>query len=359
MNLDDLAIYAACDGQDMYAQIEALPDQLWAGWQLGQSLSLPEWTGIRQVLFAGMGGSAIGADLMATYIQRKCQIPLWIHRDYGLPSWARGPETLVVVSSYSGNTEEAISSFEQALTSGCSCLVISKDGALGRLAQERAIPWWKFEHQGQPRSAVGISFALLLALFVRLKLIANPHAELEDVLNAIRQQAVMLKRDIPVSSNPAKRMAGQMIDRSVVIFGSGILAPVARRWKTQINEVSKSMAQFEFLPEADHNTLAGTSYPEELITRTMAIFLYAPSDATRQHQRSDLTRQAFMVQGFNTDIFEASGNRPLSHLWTSLHFGDYVAYYLAIAYQVDPTPIPAIESFKEEMRLNLDWERNC
>jgi len=352
MNLDDLALYLATDTQDMYSLIEDLPDQLLTGWQLAKSLALPEWVGIRQVAFAGVGGSAIGAAMLAAYAQETCPLPLYLHRDYGLPRWAQGPETLVVVSSYSGNTEEAISAFEQALVNGCRCLVVSKGGKLGRLALERSAPWWKYQHEGQPRSAVGLSFSLLLGLMVRLNLLQVAPAELMEAVAAMRAQQARLGRQVPAARNPAKRMAGQLMDRWVMVFGAGLLAPVARRWKAQINELSKALAQFEALPEADHNTLAGTYYPEELISRTMALFLRAPSDAPRQRQRSDLTRKAFMLQGFNTDFIDAGGESHLAHQWTSLHFGDYIAYYLAMAYGADPTPVAMLDGLKEEMGRN-------
>lgn len=134
-------------------------------------------------------------------------------------------------------------------------------------------------------------------------------------------------------------------------MGSGLMSVVARRWKGQINEVAKAGANFEFLPEADHNTLAGTKNPEETLNaHTMTLFLRAPSDNPRNRLRSDLTRKAFMLEGMNTDYIDARGNTPLAHMWTSILFGDYMAYYLAMGYGVDPTPIQALVEFKEAMK---------
>jgi glucose/mannose-6-phosphate isomerase len=133
-------------------------------------------------------------------------------------------------------------------------------------------------------------------------------------------------------------------------MGAGMLAPVARRWKGQINEVAKAAANFEFLPEADHNSLAGTLNPPDLLMpRTMTLFLRAPSDHPRNRLRSDLTREAFMVEGLNTDVLDARGDNPIAHMWTLILFGDYMAYYLAMAYSVDPTPVEALVHFKEAM----------
>jgi glucose/mannose-6-phosphate isomerase len=166
----------------------------------------------------------------------------------------------------------------------------------------------------------------------------------------MRTQQAGLTPETPVSMNLAKRIAGQLVGRWVAVFGSGILAPVARRWKGQISEIAKAWAQFEALPEADHNTLAGILNPEDLFTHSIALFLRAPSNHHRNSLRSDLTRKAFMLEGLNSDFVDAQGETPMAHLWTCLHLGDYAAYYLAMAYGVDPTPVTAIESFKRELQ---------
>jgi glucose/mannose-6-phosphate isomerase len=111
MNLDDLSMFRQLDTQDMIGHINGLPDQLLTAWELGQTLPLPEMHGVQKILIAGMGGSAIGADLMAAYAAPHCAAPIFVHRDYDLPAWASGPETLVIASSHSGNTEETLGGF--------------------------------------------------------------------------------------------------------------------------------------------------------------------------------------------------------------------------------------------------------
>ena len=350
MDLNDTASFTQTDPQGMLAQIDGLPDQLQAAWELGRQHSLPAWKDIDRVLVAGMGGSAIGADLLAAYAAPACPVPLVVHRDYDLPAWANGPHTLVIAASHSGNTEETLSSFDRAARNGCLRLAITTGGQLGEAATQAGTPLWTFVHHGQPRAAVGFSFGLLLAAFTRLGLIADPSQELAKALAAMRAQQSSLLGEVPVARNPAKRMAGQLFGRGVMVMGSGILAPVARRWKSQVNELAKAWAQFDYLPEADHNTIAGIAFPEELLTKMMALFLRAPSDHPRNRLRADLTRQIFMMEGLNTDFYDAQGDSPLAHLWTALHFGDYQAYYLAMAYGADPTPIPAISDLKNEMR---------
>lgn len=350
MDLDQHDHFAQLDPQGMLAHIDDLPDQLRRAWDHGRSQTLPQMSGVQQVLVAGMGGSAIGADLLAAYLEPICAAPIFIHRDYRLPAWAAGEHTLVIASSHSGNTEETLSAFEQARKSGCQLFAISTGGTLSSEARKASAKQWTFEHHGQPRSAVGYSFGLLLALFSRLGLIPDPSEELHEAVSIMKQQQESIAADVPVIKNPAKRLAGQLVGRGILVFGSGLLAPVARRWKGQFNELAKAWAGFDQLPEADHNTIAGIENPEPVLSQMSAIFLRAPSDHPRNRLRSELTARAFMLAGIGTDYYLARGEGRLAQLWSALHFGDYVAYYLAMIYEADPTPIPAIEQLKQAMQ---------
>ena len=349
MNLDDLSHFSQIDTQDYLAEIDGLPDQLQSAWELGHQHALPGWSGFQRVVIAGMGGSAIGADLLSAYATLHCPLPVAVHRNYGLPAWARGPETLLITSSHSGNTEETLSALQSGLERGCRILALCTGGKLAETASQAGFPVWTFDHPGQPRAAVGYSFGLLLAAFTRLGLLPDPGAELANALEAMRQLQGNLRADIPVVRNPAKRLAGQLLGRWVAVFGADILEPVARRWKGQLSELAKAWAQFEFLPEADHNSLAGTLQPESTLSNMMALFLRAPSYQPRNLLRSELTRQAFMLEGINTDFVDASGETPLAQQWTALLFGDYTAYYLAMAYGINPTPIAALVGFKQAL----------
>jgi glucose/mannose-6-phosphate isomerase len=350
MNLDDLDLFQKLDSQNMLAEIDGLPDQLKSAWDLGLTLPLPDVKDIQRVVVAGMGGSAIGADLVSALVMDTCSVPVIVHRDYGLPACARGKETLVICSSHSGNTEETLDAFDVALKNKCSVAAVCTGGELAKRAKENNIISWTFDHKGQPRAAVGFSFGLLLALFFRLNLIPDPASELEEAVAAMKRSQEHLRADVPAVKNPAKRYAGQLMGRWVIVMGAGILAPVARRWKGQINEIAKAGASFEVLPEADHNALAATINPDEVLNpHTMTLFMRSPSDHPRNRLRSDLTRQMFMLEGMNTDVVDARGDSPLAHMWTLILFGDYMAYYLAMAYGVDPTPVDALVNFKKAM----------
>ncbi len=162
----------------------------------------------------------------------------------------------------------------------------------------------------------------------------------------MKKQQQTLHAGVEVVRNPAKRQAGQLMGRWVNVYGAGLMAPVARRWKGQLNEIAKAGAGFEVLPEADHNTLAGLIHPADFQTHTLTVFLRSTFDQPRNQLRCDLTRHTFMVEGLNTDMYQAQGESALAHMWTALHFGDYMAYYLALLYGVDPTPVELAVKFQ-------------
>ncbi len=353
MEFDNLDYIKKLDSKNMLEEINTLPDQLQTAWKLGQKQSLPKKKHIERVIICGMGGSAIGADLLAAFTESTCPIPIVVHRDYGLPAWAHGPETLVIASSHSGNTEETLDSFAVALEKKCSLVAVTTGGKLSEMAAQENIPLVVFTHPGQPRAAVGHSFGLLLAIMVKMGILGDPNEldnNISSTIEEMKNQQEKFLVNVPVAKNPAKRMAGQLMGRWVNVFGAGILAPVARRWKTQINEIAKSGAGFEILPEADHNTLAGLVNPEEVLTRTFSLFLHSSFDHPRNRLRLEFTRKEFMIEGMNTDAHTAMGSTSLSQIWTTLHFGDYTAFYLAVAYGVDPTPVDVLENFKKSLK---------
>lgn len=349
MDLNQYQDFHKLDSQNMLAEMNGLPEQLEIAWSEAQALPLSEFKNINKVLIAGMGGSAIGASLLKAYAAPLATVPIEVHRDYGLPAWANGEDTLVIVSSHSGNTEETLSAMETALERGCSLLAISTGGKIAEIAREKDVALWIFNHKGQPRAAVGYSFCLLLNVFFRLEFIPDPIEELKDAVSELQSGRDFLAPELPDHKNPAKRMAGQLIDRWVSVFAADLLAPVARRWKGQISEIAKAWGQFESLPEADHNTLAGVVNPEANLLKTVALFLQAESNHPRNQRRIELTKKGFMVEGINTDLVQARGNTRLAQMWNLIQFGDFTAYYLAMAYDVDPTPVAAIENLKREL----------
>jgi glucose/mannose-6-phosphate isomerase len=348
MNLDDLQAIKKIDTQDMLGSIDGLPNQLEEAWKAGQSFPLPAELGkAKRIVIAGMGGSAIGGSLLTAYAAPLSEAPIVVWRDYALPAWAKGPETLVIASSYSGNTEETLSAYQSAQENKCSILAMTTGGKLAAAAEKDGVPLWKFTYRGQPRSAVGYTFALPCAVAARLGLLPDPAQDVAAAATAMRAQQKTIGASEPAAENASKSLAMKEVGKSVIIFGAEYMAPVARRWKGQISEIAKAWGQFEELPELDHNTIAGTVQPKEVIERAVVVLLRSKFNHPRNDRRIDITRELFARQGWQMVEVAASGDCPLSQMYTCLHFGDYTAFYLAILYNTDPSPVAVIEDLKK------------
>jgi glucose/mannose-6-phosphate isomerase len=349
MDLDNIKQMQALDSQRMLPLIDNLPGQLEEAFAFGNQQPLFDAKAIRQVVVAGMGGSGIGGALLSAYASAVCKAPITVWRDYGLPAWATGPETLVIASSYSGNTEETLSAFDTALERKTTLLVMTTGGQIAEKAQAKGVPLWKFIYKAQPRTAVGYTFALPLAAVSRLGLLQNPAADVADAVRAMRDQSKQLMADVDSPHNAAKQLAKRCAGKLVVVLGADSMAPIARRWKGQVSEVGKAWAQFEELPELDHNSIAGTKFPKEIIDRTLVVFLQSPHDHPRNALRVKITQDLLNQQGFQTELVSGSGSSLLAQMYTALHFGDYVSYYLSMLYEIDPSPVEIIEGLKKRL----------
>ena len=351
MNLDDLDLFKKIDTRNMLAQIDGLPNQLQTAWELGQTLPLPAFKDIQTIVISAMGDSAVAAELVIASVSSGIRLPVALHRGYGLPAFASGPQTLVVCISHSGNSEEVLDVFEAAQKNNCTVMVISTGGEIAMRAADKNIPAWKFDSNGVvDTAAIAYPFGLLLALFARLGLIPDPASDVAEAVAMMKRSQQHITADVIAAKNPAKRYAGQLVGRWVTFVGTENLAPVARRWKMQINQLAKAGANFEIIPESTHNTLIATINPNPTLNaHTMTLFMKAPSDHPRNKLRSDLMRQAFMLEALNTDVIEARGDSVIAHLWTLMIFGDYMAYYLAMAYGADPSEEDAFVNFKRSL----------
>jgi glucose/mannose-6-phosphate isomerase len=272
-----------------------------------------------------------------------------VWRDYSLPAWAIGPETLVVILSHRGDEEEMLSALGSAVERRCCCLAIGGGGTLARRAREAGVACWLYPDEGLLYEPPAWMFGLTAAALYRLGLLADIGVEIHSAVEAMRQQQSALKAEVPPSGNPARRMAGQMMGRWVTIVGSGVLAPVARHWQYQIARLAKTWAQVEFLPEMDHTLLGSVLQPDGMLPATMIVFLRGMANPSRDRLQGNLTKQAFMLEGLGTDFVDILGDTPLAMLWAGVHYGDYTAYYLALAYGIDPAPSPAIDQLKREL----------
>ncbi|MBZ0304464.1 MAG: bifunctional phosphoglucose/phosphomannose isomerase [Anaerolineae bacterium] len=352
MNLDNQQHLKTIDQGGMLAHIDGLPEQFEKAFQHGLSLSLPDsLKNIQQVIVCGMGGSAIGGDYLSALMQVKGNLPVFVCRGYDLPAWANNDKTLVIASSFSGNTEETLAAYEIAGQRGLPVVALTTGGKLAsRVAGQANQTLWQFEHVSPPRAAIGWSVGLLLALASHLNWMPDLHQDVQSAVAIMQKYRTVYSADVPADQNPAKRQAGQFMGRFPVAYGGGAFEIVARRWKTQFNENSKIWAMYEPIPEADHNGVVGIEFPQQQISHTVAMFIRSREyDHPRVALRHDLTSQIFLQAGINIDQFWAEGDSLLAQMMQATLYGDYMSFYAAIAHDADPTVIWPIDQLKEQL----------
>lgn len=335
------------DPGGMLRSVAGLPEQCREAWAAAQALELPrEYAGIKQVVIAGMGGSAIAGDLWRVLIQRECALPIFNVRAYDLPPFV-DRDTLVIASSFSGDTEETVSAFRQALPIRCPKIAITTGGQLLTTARANGVPTFTYAFQGEPRAALGWSLMPLLAIAEKLGFSEGIEGEVEEaiaVLDALRSE---IGEHVPVSENLAKQTAGSLFDKLPVIYGAGPLVEVARRWKTQLNESSKVWAFHEELPEIHHNAIIGYELPRPIARDTAVVFLHSDDLVhLRVQLRYDFTRDLLARSHVESLTVNARGVGALAQIMSLVFFGDYVSGYLALLYGVDPTPTTVIDELK-------------
>ena len=344
--LDDAARMTALDGSEMLAAVASLPGQLRDGWRLSRELTLTDaHRAATAVAVLGMGGSAVGADIVRGVFADQLRVPLVTVRDYVLPAWV-GSTTWAFAASYSGATEETISAFASALERRCPVTVITSGGPLGEVAKRAELPLLRFEGGGQPRAAVGYSVMLLAGALERGGVLALHEPSVEAAARAVEAVVRTCGPDVRTESNPAKQLAWALVDRLPVVVGGGFLAPVARRWKTQLNENAETAAVAEELPEATHNTVVGLNLPEPTRDHLYYLFLSSPSDHPRTGMRAALVGEELGAAHVAHQTVPIAGEEPLAQAMAAVSFGDLVSVYLAFLYGVDPTPVEPIGRIK-------------
>jgi len=330
------------DTSGMLEVVARFPAQCREALALGEQAELPEegLAGFSRVLCVGMGGSGITGDLLARLLS--CEvIPC---RGYEVPAFI-GEETLLVGVSYSGNTEETLSAFEQGLSRTPRALAISSGGKLRELAEKRGIPWIRIPSGYQPRAALGYLLFTLLSVFRRLGALK---ADLAGALAVLEFQAKELGPK--ALGNRAQELALALWGRVPLIYGAhGHTAPVAFRWKTQINENAKQPAFWAELPELCHNEIVGYELTDRVLPGARVVFLRTDHDHPRASARIEILKEVLARRGLSYLEVAGEGEDEAAQLFSLLYLGDWVSVYLALLNRVDPTPVRPIQELKERL----------
>ena len=349
INLDDPQVYKQYDPEGMLIHINEMPQLCQQAWQMAMKFDLPQdYSKVNKVVILGMGGSAIGGDLAGSLAISEAKLPILIHRDYNLPAFTDA-KTLVIASSYSGMTEETLSSFEQALETEAKKLVITIGGKLETMAEQRSIPAFSFGYKSQPRAALPFSFLPIICFLQKLGFLGDKSADVTETVQVLQELSQKIKEDMALSRNPAKQLANRLYGHLPVVYGGGIVSEAAHRWKTQFNENSKAWAFYEVFPELNHNAVVGYQFPPELASKIVVILLRSAYLPKRIQLRYQVTCQLLEQAKVGYQIVDGDGTSELSQIMSLVLFGDYTSYYLAMLYKIDPTPVKAIDFLKEQI----------
>lgn len=326
--------------------IVGLPDQLRdALWRV-DSASLPDLDSADGMVVAGMGGSGIGGALARAAMGDQASRPMFVTRVYGLPTWTT-PDTTVLCSSYSGNTEETLACYESAGALGAHRVVATAGGRLAEMARADGVPIVPLPGGFQPRAAV--AYMLVSALEVAARCGVGPHltAEIDVAASHTEQLVAEWGPDAPESSL-AKDIARSLHGTVPVIAGAGLTAPVAYRWKTQVNENAKQPCFYHELPELDHNELQGWEGAAD-VGRFAAVFLDDSDAHPRVKARLELTAGLIEANAAQCVRVQTRGESAVERVISLVLLGDLVSLYLAILRGIDPTPVELIERLKAEL----------
>ena len=346
-DLDNSAIYQKFDTSGMLDHLRQFPEQCRRAWEMAMNFTPPpQYAGINKVIILGMGGSAIGGDVVRRLALNETPVPVWVHRDYGLPAFV-DESTLVIASSYSGNTEETLSAFTESLKTPAKKLVLTTGGRLKELADKQAIPALVIDYRAPPRAAFPHSFVLLAGVFRKLGLLEDKSTDFREAVEILDKQSADLAETVPLAGNRAKQLATRLCGRIAVIYGAGILSEVAMRWKTQLNENSKTWAFFELFPELNHNAVVGYRFPPRVKDEVLVLLLRSSLLHPRSLLRYQGTAQLLAKAGVAHELVDATGKSPLAHVLSLVLLGDYVSFYLAMLNEIDPTPVDSIDFLKK------------
>lgn len=339
------------DKNKIFEMIGAQPDQLRRNFadSMRDDITDEDGVGITSIVLAGMGGSALAANIIKNWLYDNLMVPFEVVRGYNLPDYI-GPDTLVVISSYSGNTEEALSCYRQAVGGSSRIVIMAAGGELVKLARQHNHMVLELPDGFQPRLAVMAGFKALACLFEDMKLVATTdlRGQLINVAGFLDNVKFAMSPDNQTEDNFAMQVAEKAAGKVVVIYAASTLGSAAYKWKINLNENGKQMAFYNTYPELSHNEFQGWMLPKE--KDIVAIQLESSLEDGQIQKRMQTTERILQDYGFDPIKVQAQGSTHIEQLLSTILLGDYVSAYVGILNGIDPTPVGLIERLKTELK---------
>lgn len=342
------------DKSGLYDSITSLPQQIQATYEEIKQLKLPKsYRQVNKVVLVGMGGSALGGRVVATLLEDCLQVPLIVHNDYHLPSYVN-QETLVILASYSGNTEEVLSAASEIEASKAKTVVIASGGKLKNWVTENKLPSYSMQNLvnpgNQPRMAVGHSVMGVMSILNKLGLAKINQADINATIKKLNTQIDKWKKESKTKNNQAKIIAQKIQGLGVILIAARHLRGATHVFKNQLNENAKTFAARFELPELNHHLIEGLAKPEELKGSLLFLLLDSQIYDEPIRKRLAISEDMIMQQGHETVHVLVDGESKFIQVWEVILFGEFVSYYLAILNGLDPTPIPWVDYLKAKLQ---------
>jgi glucose/mannose-6-phosphate isomerase len=348
--LNDSETLKSIDAADMLGVTGAFPAQCREAVALAESIDFGKSGGsVASIVTLGMGGSGIGGDIVKALLEPNSKVPVTVCKGYSLPAFV-GPDTLVLAISYSGGTEETMTTFRQAVDAGARIIAITSGGSLNDEAKNRGFPVIKVPGGLQPRAALGYLSLTVMVALAKLGFIKNIKADIDETLEILKMMSEHMGSASPAGNNIAKQLAGRFYEKMPVVYGSeGIPAVAALRWKCQFNENSKVPAFWHQFPELNHNEIVGWQELGDVAEKCCLITLRSPGENARTQKRIEISLPFLEgIVGESLQVW-SEGDSDLARLYSLIYLGDFTSVYLAILNGVDPTPVERIQLLKKKL----------
>ncbi|MGB9695836.1 MAG: bifunctional phosphoglucose/phosphomannose isomerase [Ignavibacteria bacterium] len=343
-------VLSKIDKGNMFNVLKEFGNQVYDAYELAERVALKniDLDRIKNIVITGLGGSAIGGDLVRNAGLGELKVPLTVNRHYTLPAFV-GKDTLVIVSSYSGNTEETISSYKQAIKLKAQIICITSGGEVQRMAEKYKHNLFLIPQGYQPRCALGYNFVSMWIALAKLKFVSKKTAEFKNVVKILRRNST--KYTVPdIVTNDALRIAAVLKGKLPIIYSSvDNLEAVNLRWRGQLSENAKILAYGNLYPEMNHNELVGWKLNKNILKNIVVIFLEDSADHKRVKTRIAITKKIYQQYSDNIISLSSRENTRFERIFDLIYLGDWVSYYLAILNNVDPTPVEIINHLKSEL----------
>lgn len=350
--LDDPNTYKL-DSLHVYESILGLPHQIEQAWIEAGSQTLHTKCHLaKNICLAGMGGSALPGRIIRSLDQYILNVPLEIVTNYRLPAYVN-KDSLAILSSYSGNTEETLSCGEDALARKAKIFCLTTGGSLLKFAKQNHLDHYqivpKFNPSNQPRLGLGYSIVGVFAVLSRCGFINFDERDATQIRSLLDDLTPIFAKDTPEEKNSAKALAVRLQNRALIFISANHLNGTVHAVKNMINENSKTFAAAFDLPELDHHFLEGMSFPKNL--KDIVHFVLIASDHYPKiiQRRLTITRQLLSQHGFTSTIIRPESGHPNLQVFETLYFGSFLSYYLAMLSHTNPGPIPSVDYLKTEL----------